>query len=169
MEKKLLEAINQQINAEIYSAYLYLSMSAYFETKGLSGFSHWMQMQAQEEMIHSMIFFNFVNDRGDRVILEAIDKPDTDFDSVKDVFAKTLAHEKKVTASINNLYSIAEKLNDNAAKIMLQWFIKEQVEEEKNPADILAKLDLVKEEASGILMLDKDLSARLQPAMPVLD
>ena len=168
MNAKLAKAINEQIVKELYSSYLYLSMASYFASHGLDGFNHWMQMQAQEELIHAMIFFNFMNDRGNRVILGAIDKPDADFESVADVFRKTLAHEQKVTKSINNLYKIAEEINDNAAKIKLQWFINEQVEEEKIPSDILAKLSLVKSNPSAILLMDKDMAARPAPTMPVL-
>ena len=167
MDAKLAKAMNAQIVKELYSAYLYLSMAAYFAAQGLDGFNHWMQMQAQEELVHAMIFFNFMNDRGDRVMLGAIEQPDVDFDSVVDVFEKTLAHEKKVSKSINDLYKIAEDVNDNAAKIKLQWFITEQVEEEKNPSDILAKLSLGKNAPSAILFMDKDMAARPVPAMPV--
>ena len=166
MDAKLIKAMNEQITKELYSSYLYLSMAAYFEAKGLSGFSHWMQMQAQEEIIHAMLFFNFINDRGDRVVLGAIDKPPANFASVKDVFEKTLAHEKLVTKSINDLYKTADEVNDNAAKIKLQWFINEQVEEEKNPTDIIAKLELVNNEPAGILIMDKDMAVRIAPTMP---
>ncbi len=169
MDSKLAKAINEQIVKELYSSYLYLSMSAYFAAQGLDGFSHWMQMQAQEEIIHAMIFFNFMNNRNSRVVLGAIDQPDIDFDSVGDVFEKTLAHEKKVTKSINDLYNIAEGVNDNAAKIKLQWFISEQIEEEKNPSDVLVKLSLVKNDSSAILFIDKDMATRLIPVMPVLN
>lgn len=165
MNKKLEKEINAQITKEYYSSYLYLSMAAYFESKNLPGMSHWMKMQAQEEMLHTMKFFDFMNDRGCRVVFGAIDKPPSDFSSVKDVFKKTLEHEKKVTASINNLYSIASSANDNAAVVLLQWFITEQVEEEKNPSDILAKIDFIKEDTVGLLMLDKELAARLQPVI----
>ena len=169
MDAKLAKTMNEQITKELYSSYLYLSMAAYFAHQGLDGFSHWMQMQAQEEIIHAMIFFNFMNDRRDRVVLGPIDPPDVDFDSVADVFEKTLKHEQKVTKSINDLYKTAEDVNDNAAKIKLQWFINEQVEEEKNPSDILVKLALVKNDPSAILLLDKDLATRPAPTMPILD
>ena len=166
MNKKLEKEINSQIQKELYSAYLYLSMAAYFEARGLDGFGRWMQFQAQEEILHAMKFFTFVNDRGGRVVLEAIEKPPADFKSIKDVFTRTLDHEKKVTASINNLYKVAQTANDTAAQIMLQWFITEQVEEEKNPSDILTKLDFIhKEDSAGILMLNKELGARVQPTM----
>ena len=163
MDKKLEKAINEQINKEYFSSYLYLAMAAYFEAKSLPGCSNWMKMQAKEEEFHASKFFDYLNDRGCRVILEAIDKPKADFKSVRDVFEYTLAHEKKVTASINNLYKIAQKVNDNASIMFLQWFITEQVEEEKSASDILAKLDFIKDDSMGILMLDKELGARPQP------
>lgn len=163
MKKQLEKTINEQINKELYSAYLYLSMAAYFESVNLPGFSHWMRIQNTEEQIHAMKFFNFINERGGRVILEAIEKPEIEFSSIKDVFEKTLRHEQKVTESIDNLYALSQKLNDTAAQIFLQWFITEQVEEEKNATDILAKLKLIKEDSAGILMLDKELAARPHP------
>ena len=166
MDKKLEKLINEQITKEYYSSYLYLSMAAYFESMGLAGFTAWMKMQAEEEMIHMNMFFNYVNERNGRVILEAIDKPPADFESIKDVFEQTLEHEKLVTASINNLYKVSQELNDNASTIFLQWFISEQVEEEKNANDVLDRLDLIKEDPMGILMLDKELGARPQPAPP---
>ncbi|MCK5706422.1 MAG: ferritin [Candidatus Aureabacteria bacterium] len=165
MDKKLVKAINEQITKEMYSSYLYLSMAAYFESIGLEGFSYWMKLQAQEEIIHGMKFFDYLNERGEKVILGAIDKPPVNFKSVVDVFKKTLEHEQLVTASINNLYSIANKVNDNASTIFLQWFINEQVEEEKNAMDILGKLKYVKAETAGMLMLDKELAARPQPIL----
>lgn len=166
MDRKLADAINNQINKEIYSSYLYLSMASYFDATSLSGFSHWMKMQAQEEMIHAMKFYNYLNDCGERVVLQAIEQPDIDFMSVKDVFEKTLAHEQYVTTLINDLYSLADELNDNAAKFMLHWFVTEQVEEEKNANEILDKLDLIKEDPAGVLYLDKELAARLVPVAP---
>ncbi|MBU0469072.1 MAG: ferritin [Candidatus Omnitrophica bacterium] len=166
MDKKLEKLINEQITKEYYSSYLYLSMAAYFESMSLAGFTAWMKIQAEEEMIHMRMFFTYINERGGRVILEAIDKPPADFESIKDVFEQTLEHEKLVTASINNLYKASKDINDNASTIFLQWFITEQVEEEKNARDILDRLALIKEDPMGILMLDKELGARLQPTAP---
>ena len=165
MEKKLLDELNLQINKEMYSSYLYLSMAAYFDAKSLSGFSHWMKMQVQEEMIHAMKIFNFINDRGQRVVLQAIAQPDVDFLSVKAIFEKSLAHEQYVTERINGLYELSDKLNDNAAKIMLEWFVTEQVEEEKNVNEIIDKISFLKEDPMSMLMLDKELGARLAPQM----
>ena len=166
MDKKLEKLINEQITKEYYSSYLYLSMAAYFESMGLTGFTAWMKIQAEEEMIHMRMFFTYVNERGGRVILESIDKPPADFESIKDVFEQTLEHEKLVTASINNLYKVSKDINDNASTIFLQWFITEQVEEEKNAKDIIDRLALIKENPMGILMLDKELGARPQPVAP---
>lgn len=163
MDSKLHEEINVQINKELYSGYLYLSMAAYFDSQSLSGYAHWMKMQAQEEFLHANKFMDHLNDRGCRIILQAIDQPDVDFESVKDVFEKTLAHEKFVTSRINMLYKLASDLNDNAAKIMLEWFVTEQVEEEKNPSEILDKIVFLKEDPMSMLMLDKELMARPAP------
>lgn len=165
MDKKLEKSMNEQIVKELYSAYLYLAMAAYFESENLGGFSHWMRMQVQEELLHTSKFFDFLNERGSRVVLDTIDKPTAKFSSVEDVFKKTLEHEKKVTVSINALYALADKANDNATKIFLQWFINEQVEEERNPADILGKLKYVSNQPAGILILDKDLATRPQPTL----
>jgi len=167
MDKNLEKLMNEQIVKEFYSSYLYLSMAAYLESESLSGFGHWMKIQAQEEILHAMKLFNFLSERGASIALGKIDKPDSDFSSVEDIFKRTLAHEKIVTASINNLYAAAEEAKDNASKIFLQWFINEQVEEEKNPADILGKLKYVEKQPAGILMLDKELAARPAPSLMV--
>jgi ferritin len=157
--------MNEQIVKELYSSYLYLSMAAYFEAENLPGAAHWMKVQAQEEIIHAMKFFDFLNERGERVILGSIDQPEAKFASIKGVFEKTLEHEQLVTASINDLYSLAEKANDNASKVFLQWFINEQVEEEKSPADILGKLKYVSNDPAGFLILDKELGLRPRPVL----
>lgn len=160
MDKKLYKVMNDQVTKELFSAYLYLSMAGYFESKGLSGMAHWMKVQANEEVSHGMKIFGYMNDRGDRVILGSFEKPEFEFKSVRDVFEKALAHEKKVTASINNIYAVATGVEDYAAKVFLQWFLDEQVEEEKNAVDILTKLDYIKDNSMGLLMLDKELGAR---------
>ena len=164
MDKKMEKAMNEQINKELYSSYLYLGMAAHFEAENLGGFAQWMKIQTAEEISHAMKFFNFINERGGTVVLGAIDKPSSQYASVEEVFAKTLEHEKFVTKSINNLYALARELNDNASLIFLEWFITEQVEEEKNAADILGKLKYVGKQPAGILMLDKELGARALPA-----
>lgn len=161
MEKKLVKAINEQINKEIYSAYLYLAMVAYFESESLNGCAKWMKIQAKEEMGHAMKFFEFLHDRGQRVELESIAKPDSSFKSVQDVFEKTLEHEQEVTASINNLFKIAQDVKDSAAEVLLHWFIEEQVEEEKSAMEILGKLEYVADKkSSALLILDQALGAR---------
>ncbi len=160
MDKKIVKAINDQIRKEIYSGYMYLAMAAYLETQSLGGCAVWMKYQAKEEMEHAMKFFDFLNDRGEAVILQAIDKPPAQYTSLKDVFEKTLKHEQKVTASINSLYALAKKVNDNATVVFLNWFIDEQVEEEKNASEILGKLQYVGKGSGGLLMLDKALGMR---------
>ena len=130
LNKKVEEALNAQINAEFWSAYLYLSMSAYFEAEGKSGFANWFKVQFKEEQAHAEIFMNFIQSRGGRVILKAIDEVPTSWESPLDVFKETLKHEQKVTSLINELYSIAEEAKDYATRNTLTWFIDEQVEEE---------------------------------------
>jgi len=125
MDKNVENAMNEQIKNELYSAYLYLSMSAYCEHIGLPGFAHWMRLQAQEEEEHAMKFFNFLNERGGRVILQAIDQPPSEFESPTALFAETLGHEQKVTAMIHDLYALSAKQKDYASQVFLQWFVEE--------------------------------------------
>lgn len=167
MDKKLYEVMNEQVTKELFSAYLYLSMKSYFDEKGLVGMAHWMNIQFQEETLHGMKIFEYMNDRGVRLILDGFEKPESEFKSVRDVFEKVLAHEQGVTGSINNLYSIALELKDHASASFLQWFLDEQVEEEKNVSDVLTRLDLIKDDVMGLLMLDKELGMRPQPTIQV--
>ncbi|MFC1594737.1 ferritin [Candidatus Omnitrophota bacterium] len=160
MDKKLLKAINEQIKNELYSAYLYLSMAAYSESINLPGFAHWMKAQAGEEQEHAMKLFGFLIDKGERVVLQALDKPPADFGSAKGIFEETLKHENKVTALIDRLYELAVDVGDNAASIFLQWFVTEQVEEEKNATEILEQLKVVKADSPALLMLDNVLAKR---------
>ncbi|HNX81777.1 MAG TPA: ferritin [Candidatus Omnitrophota bacterium] len=160
MDKKLNEIINDQIKNELYSAYLYLAMAAYFESKNFPGFAHWMKVQAKEEFGHAMKFYDYVFDTNGRVVLQSIPQPPTDFASTMEVFEKTLAHEKEVTKLINNIYEEAIELNDNAATIFLQWFITEQVEEEKNATVIIETLKMIKPDSAGMIMYDHQLSKR---------
>jgi ferritin len=162
MEKKLYNAFNDQIKNELYSGYLYLAMAAYFETENLPGFAHWMKLQAKEEVEHAMKLFEFLNDVGERVVLQAIPQPQVKFSSAQDAFKVTLAHEQKVTSLINNLYNLASKVSDNAAKIFLQWFVTEQVEEEKHASEILTQLKMVKPDTAAMLMLDRALAQRAE-------
>jgi ferritin len=161
ISKKMEAALNEQLNKEIYSAYLYMSMSAYSTHIGLKGFANWFMVQYQEEMMHAMKFYDYINDQGGRVMLMAIDAPPTEFESPLDMFEKTLKHEQIVTKRINNLADLAIKEKDHATSIFLQWFITEQIEEEANDNDVIAKLKLVGKKGDALLMLDKELSARV--------
>src|SRR5512139_1794514 len=158
--KAMQDAMNEQINKELFSSYLYLSMAAYFETQNLPGFANWMRVQAEEEREHAMKFFDFLQERGGRVLLKGIDAPKTDWSSSLEVAQEVAEHEAKVTASIYSLYELALQEKDYPAQVMLQWFINEQVEEEKNAADIVADLKLIEERGTAVLMLDKQLGKR---------
>jgi ferritin len=158
--KSLQDAINDQINKELFSSYLYLSMAAYFEDKNLPGFANWMRRQADEERGHGMKLYNHLVERGGRIMLTAIDAPKTDWKSSLEVFEEVAEHEAKVTASINALYELAFKEKDYPAQVVLQWFITEQVEEEKNAAEILSNLKLIEERGTAVLMLDHRLGKR---------
>ncbi len=160
INQRLEKAINEQINAELYSAYLYLSMGAYFEDQGLSGFANWMRVQFEEEQFHGLKFFDYLAERGGRVMLEAIEKPETDWESPLAVFEEVLNHERHVTSLINNLIDIAIEEKDHAAKSFLNWFIDEQVEEEATAENLVHQLKLVEGDGRGLLMLDKDMAAR---------
>lgn len=160
MTNTLLNALNDQVNHEFYAAYLYLSMSAYFEASTLPGFAHWMKVQAQEEVGHAMKIYNFILDRGDAVTLKAIAQPPTTFKSPLDVFQQALEHERKVTGLINSLYELAQKEKDYPAQMMLHWFIDEQVEEEKNASEIVTKLQMIGDSKGMLLHLDHELGKR---------
>jgi ferritin len=160
LSKKMEKAINQQINAELYSSYLYLSMATYFESTSLGGFSNWMRQQAQEELFHGMKMFDFVCERGGRVTLQAIDKPPAKWKSPLDAFENVLSHEQKVTGLINDLVNLALDERDHATNIFLQWFVSEQVEEEDTAGGLVDKLKLIGKDANGLFMLDTDLASR---------
>ena len=160
LSKAMQDAINEQIKNELYSAYLYLSMAAYSEANNLSGFAHWMRAQSQEEVEHAMKFFEFVNERGGRVVLHAIDQPPVDFESPVKIFEETLNHERKVTAMINSLYELALEEKDYASQVMLHWFIDEQVEEEANASYILDTLKAIGVKGQALVMLDRELARR---------
>lgn len=161
IKEKVVKAINEQINAEYYSAFLYLSMSAYCEAENLSGFANWMNVQFQEEQFHAMKFLNYVNERGGRVELETIEKPKLNWNSIVEVFEDTLAHERLVTEKINNLMDIALAKSDHATASFLRWYIDEQVEEESTAESILNQLKRINGEGNGVLMLDRELAARV--------
>ncbi len=154
------DALNEQIQKEFESAYLYLSMAAYFGSKNLPGFAQWMRIQAQEEVTHAMKLFDFVQDRNGRVILHALGQPRADFESAQDVFETAAAHERDVTTRIHTLYARAVKDSDYASLALLQWFITEQVEEERAAGDIVETLRRIGDSAPGLFMLDKELGKR---------
>lgn len=158
--QKLLDGMNEQVKHELYSAYLYLSMSAYCESVNLPGFAHWLRVQVQEEMRHAMKFYDFINERGGRVVLQAIDQPPTAFESPLDIFEKTLEHERKVTDLIHGLYALAVEEKDYATQVFLQWFVTEQVEEENSAAQILETLRRIGDQGHALLMLDRELARR---------
>ena len=154
------QALNDQVQKELHSAYIYLSMAAYFEAENLAGAASWMRQQASEEQAHAMKIFDFIIDRGGRVALQAIDAPPADFASPLAVFQASYAHEQKVTKSIHDLYALAVKEGDYPTQVMLQWFIDEQVEEEKNASAIMAQLQMVGDSPAALLMIDRQLAAR---------
>ncbi|MBN1844503.1 MAG: ferritin [Sedimentisphaerales bacterium] len=154
------DAINAQINAEMVSAYLYLAMSAYFEDQNLPGFARWMKAQFQEEMSHADKLYEYLQERGGRVLLQAIAAPPAEFDGPLGTFQATLEHERKVTGLILNLVKLARKENDTATEIFLQWFVTEQVEEEKNAEDIIQQLKMVSGAPGGLFMLNRQLGLR---------
>ncbi len=160
INKPMQDAMNDQINRELYSSYLYLSMAAYLEDRNLPGFAHWMRVQEAEERGHAMKLYDFMVERGGRVMLKAIDAPKAEWDSTLELAEEVAAHEAKITASINALYELALKEKDYPTQIMLQWFITEQVEEEKNAAEIVANLKLIEDRGTAVLMLDHRLAKR---------
>jgi ferritin len=160
ISKALQDAINDQINKELYSSYLYLSMAAYFEAHNLGGFAKWMHTQEGEERAHAMRFYQLLVDRGGRVMLKGIAAPEAEWKSSLELFKQVADHEAKVTASINALYELALREKDYAAQAALQWFITEQVEEEKNAAEIVQQLELIDAHGTAVLMLDHRLGKR---------
>ncbi len=161
LSEKMQEALNDQINKELWSSYLYLSMSAYFEDRGLPGFANWMKVQAQEEVSHAMKFFNYINDRGGRVILKPIVEVPSEWTDTKAVVEETLNHEKLVSSYINNLVDQAIKEKDHATNNMLQWFVEEQVEEEASVSELLDKVEMTEGKPHVILNIDKELGQRV--------
>jgi ferritin len=160
ISKTLETALNKQVNRELYSAYLYLSMSSYFETVSLKGFAKWMRLQAKEERAHAMKFYDYIIARGGKVTLDAIDAPKNRWTSAGKVFEDTLAHEQKVTGMINGLVDLARKENDHATFEMLQWFVKEQVEEEEHAGDIVNQIRIVGDVPGHLFYLDHHLGKR---------
>jgi len=160
ISEKVQKAINDQINAEFFSSYLYLSMAAYFESTNYKGFGAWMRLQAEEERTHAFKLYDFVLDRGGRVVLGAIEAPTADFKSPQDVFEKTLAHERLITEKINKLNALALAENDFATSAHLQWFITEQVEEEATADDILNQIKMVEGRPGSLYYIDRHLGKR---------
>ena len=161
MSKRMEAALNKQINAEIFSAYLYMAMEAYFRSVNLKGFANWMRVQALEELTHADRFASYVFDRGARVTLEAVDKPEAAWKTPLEVFEHVLRHERKVTSLIGALVDLAAKEKDHATSAMLQWFVTEQVEEETTAEEIVAQLGMVRDSSHGLLMLDRELGTRV--------
>ncbi len=160
IEQKVLKAMNEQINKELFSSYLYLSMSAYCESENYPGCAKWLEVQSNEEREHAMKIYRYIHERGESVELEAIDKPKTEFKNLSQLFAMVFDHEQKISASITALYETAMKANDYPTQIMLQWFITEQVEEEKNAHEIVDLLKKVGDSPVSVMMFDRQLGAR---------
>lgn len=161
LSKAVHDSLNQQINSEFYSSYLYLSLAAYCESINFPGFAHWLRLQSAEETSHAMRIFDFVNDRDERVLLAPIIQPPVEFESIMDVMATALGHERQVTNLIHNCYEIALKEDDYATQVHLQWFITEQVEDEKSVSAIVEQLKMIGDRADAIVLLDRDLSSRV--------
>ncbi len=161
LSEKMAEALNIQVNKEIYSAYLYMAMSAACTSLGRDGFANWFMVQYQEEMAHAMKLYDYIHEQGNRVNLMAIDQPQTDFASPLAMFEKTLAHEKFVTSLIHGLVDLAGEENDSATKDFLQWFVKEQVEEEETAGKLLDKVNSAGNSNEALMSLDTELAGRV--------
>lgn len=163
---KMLNTFNEQINAELFSSYLYLSMSAWLETEGLKGSAYWMRIQSQEEMMHATKLVDFMHERDGRVLLTAIASPQTEWKSAKDVFEHVCRHEAEVTASINKLVDQSLADSDHAANVFLQWFVTEQVEEEATAREIRDKFKLADDNGAVLYMIDQELAGRPASSTP---
>ena len=166
MKKEMEKAFNKQVNAELYSSYLYLAMESYFQSISLSGFATWMRAQVQEELFHGIKMYDYIHARGGKASLEAIAKPEEKWETPLAAFEQILAHEQHVTALINNLIDVALDVRDHAAKAFLDWFITEQVEEEATAGQIVDRLRLIGKDSSGLFLLDTELAKRVF-VMPV--
>ncbi len=160
LKPKMLDAFNKQVNAEMFSSYLYLSMSAYFESRNLKGMANWMRIQASEETVHAMKFYDYINDRGGRVELTQIEAPKTDWKSPVDAFGDAYAHEVKISSMIDDLMNVSIAEKDHAAHDFLEWFVTEQVEEEAAAQLIVEQLKMVGDSGVGLFMLDQQLGQR---------
>ncbi len=166
LKQKIEKSFNEQITEELFSSYLYLSMSAYFQSVNLPGFANWMRVQAQEELMHAMKFYDYINERRGRVLLKEIKTPQHEWKSPLEIFEDALKHEEYITEKINNLVDLSIKEKDHASNIFLQWFVNEQVEEEASADDIINRLKLVGDSKGGLFMLDRELGTRVF-TMPV--
>jgi ferritin len=164
--KTVLDAMNDHLNNEFYSSYLYLAMEAYCESINLPGAAHWMRIQAEEENAHAMKFYSHIHDRGGRVVLQAIAQPPVDFASMLEVFQQALDHEREVTARIHQLYSLPHQEQDYPTQTFLQWFVNEQVEEERTATQIVETLKMIGDNNVALLMLDRELAARQPEPTP---
>ena len=164
LDKKVVELLNQQINKEFYSAYLYLDFSSFYKDKGLDGFANWYQVQAQEERDHAMLFYQYLHNNNVRPVLEAVDKPSVPMENLKDPLEAGLRHEEYVTGLIHNIYAAAQEVRDFRTTQFLDWFVKEQVEEETNANDLITKMELFGSDPKSLYMLDNELKARVYAA-----
>ena len=164
IDKRVCDALNEQLNAELYASYLYLSISAHFEHSNMRGFAAWMKVQSQEENAHAMRLYDFINDRGGRVRLKKIDEPPSEWENPLAAFQAALDHERKVTAKIHSLVDLSTEKRDHATSTFLQWFVSEQVEEEAAAEDVVHQLTMVGDNGNGLFLLDRDLGQR--PAAP---
>lgn len=164
MDKKVSELLNEQINKEFYSAYLYLDMANFYAAKGLDGFSNWYEIQAKEEQDHAMLFYQYMQNNSQKVTLEAIAKPDLEFSELMDPLKAGYEHEQYVTSLINNIYTAAQEAKDYRTIQFLDWFVKEQGEEETNASDMITKMELFGSDAKGLYMLNSELKSRVYSA-----
>lgn len=160
LDQDMQDAINTQIRNEYYSSYLYLSMSAYCESRNFPGFASWLRRQSEEELVHAMKLLDYMLDRGGRVVLESIDRPPSEFGTLLEVFEELFEHEREVTGMINSLYDLALSQNDHATAVALHWFIEEQVEEEKSAEEVVEKLKLAADNGAALMILDAELGSR---------
>lgn len=164
LDKRVVELLNQQVNKEFYSAYLYLDFSNFYYDQGLEGFGNWYKIQAQEERDHAMLFIQYLQNNGEKVVLEAVDKPGIALQSAKDVLAEGLKHEQYVTGLIHNIYDAAYSVKDFRTMQFLDWFVKEQGEEETNADNLIKKYELFGDDPKSLYMLDNELGARVYAA-----
>lgn len=164
MDKKVSELLNDQVNKELYSAYLYLDMANFYSQKGLDGFANWFEIQAKEEQDHALLMYRYLQNNSEPVILKAIDKPDKEFFDLSDPLKAALEHEKYVTSLINQIYEAAASVKDFRTTQFLDWFIKEQGEEEKNSSDLITKMELFGQDPKSLYMLNTELNARVYSA-----